>query len=320
MPAPTASLSEVTSWLMDQLRKEHAPWIKPWANLSVRIGGESFPINGWPSNIRSPRSYYGPLNMLLLMQQMHERDASYRSDLWVTPDAIEKLGIRNPKEDPYRVFQFIRGRSRYAFTFREVFHVEQFNNCERAMGFSFVDFDANEYSFSYSRSENALNGLKQRHWLEIHEGQPYAAFHPVTEFVSMPGIGQFIKQHEEDGEAHYWATMWHEIIHWTGHRSRLDRILTGLGGDRAAYALEELVAEIGSAYLCASFGIEGKLQHAQYMQSWLRVLEDNGDEALAKAFVNAQRAANWVLRESRGASEPAVHATRRRRTPRRRPT
>ena len=55
----------------------------------------------------------------------------------------------------------------------------------------------------------------------------------------------------------------------------------------------------GSAYLCANFGIEGKLQHAQYMKSWLNVLEDKGDEVLAEAFVSAQKAAEWVLKESR---------------------
>ena len=63
--------------------------------------------------------------------------------------------------------------------------------------------------------------------------------------------------------------------------------------------MEELVAEIGSAYLCANFGIKGELQHAEYMQSWLKVLEDEGDEALARAFVSAQTAAKWVLKESR---------------------
>jgi len=301
MPMQTTSLNEVTSWLKDQLRKEKVPWIKPWADLSVRIGGESFPVNGWPSNIRSPRSYYGPLNMLLLMQQLQARKADYRSDLWITPDALEKLEVEVPKERPYKIFTFFPGRyGGYAFTFREVFHVEQFDNCEKTMGFSFVDFDTGEHGYSYERSKNALDALTRKHWLHIREGQRYAAFHLDTECVSMPGIGQFIRKHgRDDGEAHYWATMWHEVVHWTGHRSRLDRTLTGMDGDEAAYALEELVAEIGSAYLCANFGIEGKLQHAQYMKSWLEVLEDKGDEALAEAFVNAQKAAKWVLKESR---------------------
>ena len=301
MPMQTTSLNEVTSWLKDQLRKEKAPWIKPWADLSVRIGGQNFPINGWPSNIRSPGSYYGPLNMLLLMQQLQARKENYRSDLWITPDALEKLGIKISKERPYKIFTFFPGRyGGYAFTFREVFHVEQFDNCEKTMGFSFVDFETGKHGYSYERSKNARDALEQKHGLHIREGRRYAAFHLDTECVSMPGIGRFIRKHgRDDGEAHYWATMWHEVVHWTGHRSRLDRTLTGIGRDKAAYALEELVAEIGSAYLCANFGIEGKLQHAQYMKSWLKVLEDKGDEALAEAFVNAQKAAKWVLKESR---------------------
>lgn len=311
MSAPTVSLNEVTSWLIDQLRKENAPWIKPWAPLSVHIGGESFPINGWPSNIRSPRSYYGPLNMLLLQQQRQERKADYRSNLWITPNALEKLEIETPKEKPYKIFNFLGGHSGYAFLFREIFHVEQFDDCERALGFSFVDFDASEYSFSYERSKGALDALLRKHRLRIREGQRYAAFHLVTELVSMPGIHQFIEQHGDDGEAHYWATMWHEIVHWTGHQNRLDRTLAGMGSDEAAYALEELVAEIGSAYLCASFGIEGKLQHAPYMKFWLNVLENKGEEALATAFVSAQMAAKWVLKESRPQSSKHMLASGR---------
>ena len=300
MPVQTTSLNEVTSWLMDELRKERAPWIKPWADLSVRIGGESFPINGWPSNIRSPRSYYGPLNMLHLTQQLRARKADYRSNLWITPQALEKLKVPATGEDPYKLFNFIQGRGGYAFTFREVFHVEQFDDCEKVMGFSFVDFDAGKHGYSYKRSKNALEALEQKHRLHVREGQRYAAFHPETEYVSMPGIGQFIEKHgKNDGEAHYWATMWHEVVHWTGHRRRLDRTLTGMGGDEAAYAFEELVAEIGSAYLCANFGIRGELQHAEYMKSWLQVLEDRGDEALAEAFISAQKATSWVLKESR---------------------
>ena len=287
-------LKKVTSWLMRELRKERIPWIKPWANLSVRIGGESFPINGWPSNIRSPRDYYGPLNKFFLMSQMLERVVDYKSDLWITPQSIKNLGIEIPNEEPYQIISITAS---YALMFRNVFHVEQVDDCEKAIGFSFVDYDT-EYEYFYERSRKALEALRQRHWMDIREGQGYAAFHPVTDFVSMPGIGQFTKKHGKEGEAHYWATMWHEIIHWTGHGSRLDRVLAGRR-EREAYALEELVAEIGSAYLCAHFGIEGKLQHAGYLQSWLEVLEDKGEAALAEAFVSAQKAANWVLQESR---------------------
>lgn len=298
MPTQMADLEEVTSWLKEELKKERTPWIKPWTNLSVRIAGENFPMNGWPSNIRSPRSYYAPLNMVFLMHQWQKRKANYNSDLYITRHTLENLKIKIPDEEPYKVVNMFSGSmGGYVFILREVFHVEQIENCEKVIGFSFVDFDAGVYGYSYKRSENALEALKQRHRMRIHEGKRYAAFNLVTEEVSMPGMGQFIEVHgKNNAEGHYWATMWHEIVHWTGHRYRLDR---PQGMEESVYAKEELVAEIGSAYLCANFGVEGKLQHADYIHSWLKVLDDEGDKALADAFVSAQKAAKWVLDESR---------------------
>lgn len=302
MPEQVSSLGEVTSWLIEELKEERAPWIRPWADLSFRVGGESFPINGWPSNIRSPRSYYGPLNMMFLAMQLRARGAEYRSDLWITPKALQKLGIPEGSWGrPYKIISFFHGYEHYTVVLREVFHVEQFDDCEKVIGFSFVEFDTDGgHEFRYKRSETALDTLRCKHQLHVREGKRYAAFHPVTDRVSMPSIDQFLEKHGKDaGEAHYWATMWHEVVHWTGHHQRLNRVVTGFDTPKKGYALEELVAETGAAYLCAHFGVKGELQHAEYIKSWLRVLEDRGEEALADAFVMAQKAAKWILKESR---------------------
>ena len=102
----------------------------------------------------------------------------------------------------------------------------------------------------------------------------------------MPHIDAFA-----DAEAYY-AVLAHELIHWTGHRSRLDRDLSlGRFGDEA-YAREELVAELGAAFVCADLGLtlEPRPDHARYIASWLRVLR--GDRRfIAAAAAHAERAA-----------------------------
>lgn len=71
---------------------------------------------------------------------------------------------------------------------------------------------------------------------------------------------------------HYYATSLHEHAHWTGYKSRLNRDLSGWFGD-AIYAVEELVAELSAAFLCAALSIPGRLRHAEYLGAWLQFLQ-----------------------------------------------
>ena len=94
---------------------------------------------------------------------------------------------------------------------------------------------------------------------------------------------------------HYHATLLHEAVHWSGHKDRLARLdMKNRFGD-AGYAVEELVAEIGSAFLCANFQIplEG-LRHADYLANWLAVLKAD-KRAIFTACTAAQKAADYLL-------------------------
>ena len=244
--------------------------------------------------IRTPTNYYGPFNHAYLMYQIQSRNDRFKSNLWVTEEALDELGIR-VDNDPYMILLDF-GPLKYI----AVYNVEQIKACEKSLGFSFMR--SADIEITYKQSESALKALKDRHGLEVCEGTGYAAFDPKNEAVFMPNISQFVERMGgSDGEAHYWATMWHEVIHWTGHHSRLDR--HGNSADLHSfednYASEELVAEIGAAYLCAHYGIAGKLQHPQYISSWLSVLKRKRGEALAKAFREAHQAAKWVIRPPR---------------------
>jgi antirestriction protein ArdC len=106
--------------------------------------------------------------------------------------------------------------------------------------------------------------------------------------VQMPQFGQF-----RDALSYY-SVLGHEHVHWTGAKVRLDRDFSGRFGSEA-YAFEELVAELGAAYLCATLGLsnEPREDHAAYLASWLRVLK--GDKrAIFTAASKAQAAVDYL--------------------------
>ena len=111
----------------------------------------------------------------------------------------------------------------------------------------------------------------------------------------MPGFDQFPERVD------YYSTLAHETTHWTSHSSRCDRQLGKRFGD-AAYAMEELIAELGSAYTMAGLELEltPRRDHAAYIDSWLKVLKAD-TRAIFTAASQAQKAADW-LRERSGQS------------------
>jgi len=124
---------------------------------------------------------------------------------------------------------------------------------------------------------------------DIQAGGDTACYRPDADAVHMPAFEAF-----QDPEAYY-AVLAHELIHWTGHPSRLDRDLTlGRFGDEA-YAREELVAELGAAFVCADLGLtlEPRPDHAAYIASWLRVLR-NDTRFIVAAAAHAERAAKLL--------------------------
>lgn len=126
------------------------------------------------------------------------------------------------------------------------------------------------------------------------------AFYNREDHIQMPVPGQF--KTVED----YWATMLHELVHWTGHSKRCNRSMESRFGDKA-YAMEELVAEIGSAFLCNALGIEGKMQHTEYVLHWIKVLQDD-KYALFTASRLAQNAVEFLTTGSKADTEAESEA------------
>ena len=129
-----------------------------------------------------------------------------------------------------------------------------------------------------------------------------AFYVPALDFVQVPPQPAFFEQ------INYYRTCLHELTHATGHPSRLARSLTNVFGSKD-YAREELVAEMGSAFLCAALGIEPTVRHADYLASWLEVLrEDN--RAIFRAASAATKAADWLLARYGEAQEGRLTAGR----------
>ena len=133
---------------------------------------------------------------------------------------------------------------------------------------------------------------------DIRHGGNRACYVPALDQIRMPPFEAF-----RDPVAYY-ATLAHEAMHLTGHPSRCARDLSGRFGDES-YAVEELVAELGAAFVCADLALtpEPRPDHAAYVASWLKVLRSD-KRAIFTAAAKSQAAADWMHTQQNTASPP----------------
>ena len=122
----------------------------------------------------------------------------------------------------------------------------------------------------------------------VQHGGNRAFYRPSSDHIQMPFFDAFFEPVD------YYSTLGHETVHWTSAQTRLDRDLTGRFGSEA-YAAEELVAELGAAFLCADLGLTNtpRPDHAAYVSSWLKVLKSD-NRAIFTAASKAQQAADYL--------------------------
>ncbi|ESY51889.1 MULTISPECIES: zincin-like metallopeptidase domain-containing protein [unclassified Mesorhizobium] len=121
-----------------------------------------------------------------------------------------------------------------------------------------------------------------------------ACYLPVLDCIDMPKKSRFLRRSSSSATEAYYSTLFHELTHWTGHEKRLNRDLRGRFGSRA-YAAEELVAELGAAFLCADTGIANspRQDHAAYVADWLALFSDD-PRALMTASAKASAAVEFI--------------------------
>lgn len=281
----------VTERVIALLESGTAPWRQTWS------GG-----NG-PHNLVSKKQYRG-INSLLLGA------TSFASPYWLTFNQVQQLGGRVKKGAKselvifWKFFDGVTGadepdneggsgaRKRPPILrYYRVFNTEQTEGLEKHL-----PAPAEEKPFTpIEAAASIIEAMPQRP--PIRHDEPSAYYAPAQDFVNLPRPETF------DTPANYYAVAFHELTHATGHETRLNR--PGVAGSQLAafgsanYSREELIAELGSAFLCAEAGIENTLENsAAYLKGWLGALR--GDARLiVTAASAAQRAADFILYQHR---------------------
>ncbi|WP_118976728.1 ArdC family protein [Taibaiella koreensis] len=130
----------------------------------------------------------------------------------------------------------------------------------------------------------------------VKHGGNRAFYAPAIDSITMPFQERFIDTATRTATEGYYSVLLHELTHWTGHKSRCDRLGNSRFGSKP-YAFEELIAELGSAFLCAELEITNapKSDHASYIASWLQVLKDD-KKAILTAASEATKICDFLQR------------------------
>jgi antirestriction protein ArdC len=275
---------EITSRIVAQFEEGTPPWRKPWTAVG---GGVPLRHNGIP---------YRGVNILALWAAAMEK--GYRSPIWMTFHQAILLGgcVRKGEKGTLTVFANALKRTAtdeatgtetesqiHYLKGYTVFNAEQIDGLPQHYYAASLQSSHTPERIERAEAFFAATGAK------VCSGGSTACYVMRTDLIHMPCIDTF-----RDAESYY-ATLAHECIHWTRHPARLDR---SFGQERFGddgYATEELVAELGSAFLCASLGLtpEPRADHASYIAGWLKALKDD-TRAIFRAASHAQRAADFL--------------------------
>jgi antirestriction protein ArdC len=278
---------EVTDKIVTALETGTAPWLRPWKS---GVGTALV-----PHNAVTGRAYNG-INWLVLAC------AAYTSTGWLTYKQAQDLGgnVRKGEKGTRIVFWSFpkmedkeTGKEKVV-PFAKPYTVFNLDQCEG------LDVAKLKTFTPAVAGDSPINDIAARHNVRLNHGGDKAFFSPMSDSIGMPSADAFTTP------AHYASTLAHELVHWTGHEARLARTFGKRFGDDA-YAFEELVAEIGSAFVCATTGIAlDNLQHADYVGSWLKVLKAD-KRAIFTASSQAKKAAEFLTAQEE-ADEVAIAA------------
>jgi len=277
----------VTAKIIAELEDGRVPWVQPWG----RAGGTG---PGLPRNAVTARSYSG-VNILILWGAVIEQ--GWPSQGWLTFRQAQQAGgcVRKgergvsvvyadrftPEAEKQRVER--EGGEAKAVPFLKRFTVFNVSQCDGSR----PDLAADPAPLPEREIVPLAEAVMAASGVDVRIGGDRAFYVPSADYVQVPPQPAFFDQ------INYYRTCLHELTHATGHPKRLARDLTNPFGSKD-YAREELVAEMGSAFLCAALGIVPTVRHADYIASWLEVLrEDN--RAIFRAASAASKAADWLL-------------------------
>ena len=279
---------EITDKIIAELERGNVPWVQPWTSTR-QLCPLGLPVNGL-----TRRSYSG-INILLLWSALEER--GFASPYWVTFKQCIAMGgsVRKgekgthvyfadkfvPQKEKARAAEASDEPNSIAFLKRyTVFNAEQCDSLPKGL-----------IAAAVAKSERQIvpeaEALIGATGADFRIGGDQAFYVPSEDFIRIPNQTAYTDQ------INYYRTAFHELGHWTGHKTRLDRNLTTKFGT-VDYAREELVAEMATAFVCASLGIVPIVRHADYIGNWLQVLKEDA-KAIVRAASLASKACDFIL-------------------------
>jgi antirestriction protein ArdC len=278
MTNPTDYRKTLTEKIIAQLQDGTAPWVRPW--------DETMAAPGLPFNASTGRSYRGG-NRLWLQCQGHEdpRWCTYRQALergWQVRRGEKACTVEYwqwEKEATDAAGNPVRVRlERPKVFYAHVFNASQLDHVP--------PWEAQGYAWAPEAEAEKI--LKNSGARIIHTPTPRAYYSPIRDEIHLPPPAFF------PAASRYYGTALHELGHWSGHASRLNRDLSGVFGT-PPYAREELKAELASYFLSARLGIpHDPQQHAAYIGSWIQLLREDHNE-IFRAAQDAERITDYVL-------------------------
>lgn len=276
---------EVTDTIINAIEQGTAPWRKEWDGAM-----------GFPFPRRITGDNYQGINVLLLW--IAAEQAGYKSATWMTFNQAKKLGGQVRKGQKGTGVVFFSAIERED---AETDKVQRIPFLKRYTVFNVEQIDGLPEKHQPEQEESVaggeapipeLEGFFLQTGAKIENGPKIAPhWNPNTDVIGMPHVEAFETAHA------YYGTLAHELIHWTGHQPRLDRDMKYQTKEGRAF--EELIAEIGSCFLCHHIGAKPNLDNsAAYVESWLKALK-NDKRFIFRAATQAQAASNYALQRGR---------------------
>lgn len=279
---------EVTNTILTQLEKGTIPWHQPWQGGSSK-GFFDLPYNAVSSN------YYQGINIILLWCANINKNfnnaewATFKQ--WSEKNETIRKGEKGSMIVYYDVIEKEEDNEIKKIPFLKSYHV--FNRCQ-LNSYEPQEEQPKEDVIPLVQRVEIVDSFVENTQAVIEHGKDGAFYHPSEDKIYMPSVEAFHETATCTATEGYYSTLLHELVHWSGAEKRLNRTKGKKFGDNV-YAVEELIAELGAAFLCAEFDIATteKGDHANYIASWLKVLKDNKN-CIITAASEASKAVNYM--------------------------
>ena len=275
---------EITNQIILDLEKGLPVWEKPWEKE----------FTGFPVNVSS-NSFYSGINTVILW--LRQSQIGSDSSQWLTFRQAHNLGGRIKKGAKATCVVFYKKitvedeetEEERTIPMLKTYPVFNLSQCEGLDHLKKAPVKKDSTFQDKKQVEELIKASKAQIIMATIDRACYVS---KEDKILMPKKFQFKTQ---EG---FYSTMFHELSHWTGHESRLNRKVGNKFGSRA-YAFEELVAEISASFLCCHLGFRYSTQHSAYVKTWIEVLK--GDKtAVFRASALAQKATEFILNLKEG--------------------